>query len=156
MPRPRKSGAGVASLAPGQAAWVLNRLIKDRRISAGEVNRYVADMGREIAELEAQLAQLRAASGGAASAAAAPAARARRGRKAAPAAATAAAPAKAAPAKRRRRKVSAEQLQSQKLQGRYLGLVRQFPESKRAYFAKVAKDKGREVAIKEMLDARKK
>jgi hypothetical protein len=33
--------------------------------------------------------------------------------------------------------------------------VRGFPETRRAYFAKVAKEKGREAAIKEMQDSRK-
>lgn len=43
-----------------------------------------------------------------------------------------------------------EQLASRQLQGRYLALVRQLPESKRKFFAKVAKEKGREAAIREM------
>lgn len=51
--------------------------------------------------------------------------------------------------------LSPEQLASRQLQGRYLALVRQFPETRRTYFAKVAKEKGREAAIKEMQDARK-
>jgi len=39
------------------------------------------------------------------------------------------------------------------LQGRYLALVRQFPENRRAGFAKTAKEKGREAAIREMQDS---
>ena len=74
--------------------------------------------------------------------------------------ASAAAPAAAAaPAKRGRKRRSAitpEQLASRQLQGRYLALVRQIPANKRAQYAKTAKEKGREAAIKEMQDAIKK
>ncbi|HKR63878.1 MAG TPA: hypothetical protein VJZ00_09110, partial [Thermoanaerobaculia bacterium] len=62
-------------------------------------------------------------------------------------------------AKRGRKRGSAitpEQLASRQLQGRYLALVRQFPATKRAQFAKTAKEKGREAAIKEMQDSIKK
>ena len=57
--------------------------------------------------------------------------------------------------KRRRRtvKLSAEQLASRQLQGRYLGLIRQIPASQRARFKKIVKDKGREAAIKELQSA---
>lgn len=51
--------------------------------------------------------------------------------------------------------ITPEQLASRQLQGRYLALVRGFPESRRTYFAKVAKEKGREAAIKEMQDSKK-
>jgi hypothetical protein len=156
-------------LSSGQAAYVLDRLIRERRISPGEVNRYVSEMSREISDLEARLARLKEAHGG--SGAAAPAAPARRGpgrppgrppgRRPGrpgrpPAAAAAAAPAKAGGRKRRRKSaITAEQLASRQLQGRYLALVRQFPEKKRAEFAKVAKERGREAAIEEMQTARK-
>jgi hypothetical protein len=65
----------------------------------------------------------------------------------------------AAPAKRGRRRRSAitpEQLASRQLQGRYLGLIRQVPQSKRAQYQKIAKEKGREAAIRELQDAVKK
>lgn len=51
--------------------------------------------------------------------------------------------------------ITPEQLASRQLQGRYLALVRGFPEARRSYFAKVAKEKGREAAIKEMQDSKK-
>jgi hypothetical protein len=41
-------------------------------------------------------------------------------------------------------------LASRQLQGRYLGLIRQIPASRRAAFQKIAKDRGREAAINEM------
>lgn len=46
--------------------------------------------------------------------------------------------------------ITPEQLASRQLQGRYLALVRQFPEGKRAQYAKLAKEKGREAAINQM------
>jgi hypothetical protein len=154
----------------------LERLIGERRISAGEISRYVGEMGREISDLEARLQRLREAQGGGGtgSGAAAPARRGRRpgrpgrppgrppgrrpGRPPAAAAAAAAAPA-AKPGRRRGRRRSAitpEQLASRQLQGRYLALVRQFSENKRAQYAKIAKERGREAAIRDMQDALRK
>jgi hypothetical protein len=194
---------------------VLDRLVSDRRVSPGEITRYVSEMHREISDLEQRLQSLRHAAGAAISTvlskvgvSSAPRAARRRGRpagsgKAAAAAATpaaatgavkrgpgrppgsgakkrgpgrpkgsskaAAAPAAnaasapsstpATPAKRGRKRRSAitpEQLASRQLQGRYLGLIRQVPASKRAQYQKIAKEKGREAAIRELQDAVKK
>jgi hypothetical protein len=57
--------------------------------------------------------------------------------------------------KRRRRaaKLSGPQLASRKLQGQYLGLIRQVPASQRSRYSKIVKDKGREAAIKELQSA---
>lgn len=174
MARPRRQ-LEQGSLTSGQAQYVLERLIRDRRVSVGDISGYVAEMGREISDLERRLAQLREAAGPAAVAAVAGvaagvagAAAVRRGRKRRrpgrppgrpgrpPAAASAAAPAEgAAKAGRKRGRkartaITAEQLASRQLQGRYLALVRRFPQTKRAQYAKIAKEKGREAAIREM------
>jgi len=187
MPRPRKFDTAPAKLSGGQASYVLERLLKERRVNQSDVNHYVSEMKREIGELEERLKSLRDAAGdvasaavsGIASAASSVLAAVRPGRKpgrpagstgrppgrppgsgrgpgrppkaASTAAAETAAP---APAARGRKKsaITAEQLASRQLQGRYLALVRRFPASKRAGFAKTAKDKGREAAIKEMQD----
>ncbi len=192
MARPRKNaggaGSGSPSLSSGQASYVLDRLIAERRISPGEINRYVGEMGREISDLEARLARLREAAGSVAHAAvagvaAAGAAITRRGRRpgrpgrppgrkpgrpgrppgrppanagADAGAAAAAAPAKGGKRGRRKASITPEQLASRQLQGRYLALVRQFSENRRTAFAKTAKEKGREAAIREMQDALKK
>ncbi len=170
MPRPRLQ-ASAPQLSPGQAAYVLDRLVAERRISAGELNRYVSDMHREISELESKLNSLRAAAGGmissgapvrrrpgrppkSASAAAAPAAAPARRRGRPPGSASAGA-GEAAPARRGRRgrgrtAITPEQLASRRLQGRYLGLIRQIAASKRGLFQKTAKESGREAAIREM------
>jgi hypothetical protein len=42
------------------------------------------------------------------------------------------------------------------LQGRYLGLIRQIPSSRRGQYQRTAKEKGREAAIREMQDVLKK
>jgi hypothetical protein len=159
--------ASTPQLSPGQAAYVIDRLVADRRISAGEISRYVGDMHREISDLETRLNSLRAATGGAAApvrrgpgrppksaSAAGAAAPARRGRKRGPGRPPKeAAVASEAPAKRgrkARKAISAEQLASRQLQGRYLGLIRQIPASRRGAFQKTAKEQNREAAIKEM------
>lgn len=144
MARPRK--ASHQHLSPGQASYVLDRLVADRRVSSNEVQRYVNDMHREIGDLELRLRSLREAAGSAiARVVHAVTPGRRRGR-----------PAGAAKAGRRRRRRSAitpEQLASRQLQGRYLGLIRQIPASRRGQYQKIAKEKGREAAIKEMQSA---
>jgi hypothetical protein len=135
-------------------------MIRERRVSPGEVQRYVSDMGREISDLEQRLATLRAAHAGSGAAAAAAPVRRRRGRPPRSASvAPAAAPVAAAPpvetakprrGRRRRTAITAEQLASRQLQGRYLALIRQIPATRRGQYTKIAKDKGREAAIREM------
>src|SRR5206468_8388922 len=62
MPRPRLN-APAPQMSHGQAAYVLERLIADRRVSPGEVSRYVSDMHREISDLETRLNTLRTHAG---------------------------------------------------------------------------------------------
>jgi hypothetical protein len=162
-------------LSPGQASYVIDRLVSDRRISAGEINRYVSDMHHEISELEQRLASLRNAAGGPSAApvrrgpgrppksataagAAAPAAPRGRRRGRPPASASAGAAPSAAPAaaprgrrgRRGRASITPEQLASRQLQGRYLGLIRQIPATRRGQFQKIAKEQDRQAAIREM------
>ena len=135
-------------------------MISDRRVSPGEIIRYVNEMQREIDELEKRLQSLRAAAGGGMGGgmpAAAPARRRgrppgsrNRAKAAAPAAAAPVGGAKGGRRRRRRSAITAEQLASRQLQGRYLGLIRQIPASRRGQYQKTAKEKGREAAIKEM------
>lgn len=150
MARPRKP-VSLPHFSAGQAKYVLERLINERRISSTDVQRYVAEMHREISELEQRLVSLREATGDAIRGAIAKLppvlGGARRGRP----------PGSGAGAKRRRRTaITAEQLASRQLQGRYLGLIRQIPASRRAPFQKTAKERGREAAIKDMMVALKK
>ena len=168
MARPPKQSS---PLSAGQSAYVLERLIAERRVSSGDVNRILSEMGREISDLEQKLQRLREAHGGVSAAAPAPARRGpgrppgsgkgrRRGRPPASAAPAGAAPAAAKGGAKRGRKrrgaITPEQLASRQLQGRYLALVRQFAAGRRPQFAKIAKEKGREAAIREMQSSLKK
>jgi len=169
---PRPTSNPPTTYSHGQASYVLDRLISDRRISPGEVSRYINDMQREINDLERRLEQLRAATmgGGATSRTSAGAGQTQRRRGRPPGSANrgpgrppgrpgrppgrppaaAAAAASARPGRRRRSAITPEQLASRQLQGRYLGLIRQIPASKRAQYQRTAKEKGREAAIREM------
>jgi TolA-binding protein len=138
-------------ISPGQAAYVLERLISDRRISMGEVNRYLSNMNGEIEELEQRLERLRGING----ASSAPPRQSRSRQRSAGASRGGGTKASQSTTRRRRR-VTPEQLASRQLQGRYLALVRRYPANRRAHFAKVAKERGREAAIKEMQDGLKK
>lgn len=144
MARPRKS-VSDQKLSPGQASYVLDRLIGDRRVTRADVQRYVHDMHREIGDLERRLLSLKEAAGGAIrSAIEALTPGRRRGRP------------PGGGKKRKSAKITAEQLASRQLQGRYLGLIRQIPATKRGTYQKIAKEKGREAAIKEMMTTLKK
>jgi len=136
-------------------------MIGDRRVSPGEIIRYVNEMQHEIAQLEQRLQSLRAAAGGGGGSYAAAPVRRRgrppgsrnRAKAAAPAAVAAAGGKKAGRKRRRRSAITPEQLASRQLQGRYLGLIRQIPASRRGPYQRTAKEKGREAAIKEMQHA---
>jgi hypothetical protein len=161
---------------------VLERLVADRRISPGEIYRYLSDINREISSLEERLNALRGAAGGGAPA---PAPRGRRrgrrpgrppgrppgrrpGRPPGGGGVQAAVAPVAVPTKKRRGRppgggkkrrgaaLTPEQLASRQLQGRYLGLIRQIPATRRGQYQKIAKERGREAAIREMQDVLKK
>ena len=117
---------GRRSTSVNDAQEILQQLIREGRISAADVNRY-----RQIRDLEQRLEALRGGGGGAK-----PRGGARvRGRR------------------RRSSAISAGQLASRQLQGRYLALVRRIPATRRGQYAKIAKDKGREAAIRAMQSA---
>lgn len=142
-----RPGANPA-LTKGQALFVIERMIAERRISPAESSKYAAEMEGEIRSIEKRLAELRAASG--AQAQPAPAARPRNADR----------PRGNGSVKLRRRRaakpLTAERRASQRLQGRYLGLIAQVPKRKRAKFSAMAKDKGREAAIAAMRTALRK
>lgn len=50
-------------VTPGQAQWVIERLIAERRISARDVSQYLDNMQGEIRDIERRLASLREAAG---------------------------------------------------------------------------------------------
>ena len=141
MARPRKNPSGH-QLSAAHASYVLDRLIADRRVTWADVQRYAGRIKDEIAELEHKLAQLRDA--GVAAIAR------RRGRPPGRPAGAVAAVAVGRKRRRRGRAITAEQSASRQLQGKYLSLIRQIPASRRAQYSRIAKEKGREAAIREL------
>jgi hypothetical protein len=116
----------------GQAQWVLERLVADRRISQQDVQRYVADMGREIKELEGRLAALREAVGIGPSASPTPA------RTAAPAATA---------VKRRPGRPKKGSGHPRGIAGTLAVLLRSIPAAEHAAIAAIRADKGIKAAI---------
>ena len=53
----------MENVTAGQAQWIIERMLADRRISQQDVERYVADLGREIQNIQRRLESLRAAVG---------------------------------------------------------------------------------------------
>ena len=126
---------------PEEARYVLEGLVKDRRVSKGELKQYLSRMKDEAEELVERLRSLGwqgavaagAVVGGAALASSS------RGRAAVKRAAKAV-----------KKAVTPEQEAGRKLQGRYLGLIRQIPASQRVKFSTMAKTDGRQAAIDAM------
>jgi hypothetical protein len=164
--RPRK----IPSLSPGQASYVLERLRQARQVTAAEIRGYVADMAREIRDLEERLRRLRDAAGttiaeraitNVGNGSPATLRSSKRGRptrvrsitpsNAPQTAVPSAAAAQPAP-KRTKRKftVTPAVLASREIQGRYLPLLNKFTGKRKEQFAKTAKEKGREAAIDAM------
>lgn len=122
---PRQQQTGGSGLSPSQALYVLDRLIRERRVKEREVSRMASEMNSEIADLERRLAMLRGDAGGAAKG---------RGR----------------PGRRSGRPVNAAVAASRRLQGEYMGLMRHISGRERSRIKKIAADKGREAAVREM------
>jgi hypothetical protein len=136
VPRGRRPGSKISV---SDAHEFLQHLIREGKVLASDIGRYL-----EIRKLEERLAALRGGTGR------------RRGRP--PGGGNAQKAAGASPAgaggrKRRKRRLTAKGLASRQLQGRYLGLIRQIPASQRSKYTKIAKEKNREAAIKEMQSA---
>ena len=68
-PRPAPSDVALGTeearmnVTPGQAQWIVERLLADRRISAADVNQYLEGIQVEIRDIERRLASLREAAG---------------------------------------------------------------------------------------------
>ena len=123
--------ADVPAITPNQARYILEKLIDERVVSAADVRRHLANMWQEMSFIEKRLSELRGLAG-----AAKPVSRVKGAVRSA--------------AKRARRKVSPEVEASRKVQGQYLGYMRQIPEGDRRRFQDIAKSKGREAAIAAM------
>jgi hypothetical protein len=143
MPRPRTE----LDLSPSESKFLLDALYRDGHISRPLLEQYRARMAAEITTIEARLARLRALAGeavhrvAAVVSAAAPAVTRAVGR------ATTRRKAQGGEARRK----SPARAATQKLQGKYLGLLRQMPASAKRRFGKEAiAAKGKEAVIAEM------
>jgi hypothetical protein len=119
-------------ITPQQAHYVIQRLLAARAVSPSEISRYLSDIEGEVRALEERLRTLRLAASGAV----------------APETPRYA----ARPLVRRRRTVVAKggTTASQRLQGSYIGHIRKFPKAERGKYSAIAKQHGREAAIKRM------
>ena len=149
MSRPPKE---VSEITPGQAHYIVERLRKAGHLTGVHVRGYLADLAREIADIEHRLRHLRevkaasdegrpirrrASSAGESRPAAEP--RTRNARAAG-----------GSPKTKRKFTVTAKVLASRELQGRYLPLLNKFTGRRRAEYARIAKERGREAAIAAM------
>lgn len=124
-------------LTPEQAMYVLDHALGEKKLNQNDVTRYLAASRREIAELEARLAQLRRLGG----------ARPQN-------APVAVEPEKAAkPQGKKQAAPSAKTLASRKVQGMYLAHIAQIPKKDRPKFKELAKKEGRDAAIAAMRKA---
>jgi hypothetical protein len=117
---PRQQQSAGTGLSPSQALYVLDRLVRERRVNGREVSRMASEMTAEIADLERRLEMLRG-SGSAAN-----------------------------DGRRSSRPVNAAVAASRRLQGEYMGLMRHITGRERARIKKLAASKGREAAVREM------
>ena len=129
----------MRDLTPGELRYILDKALAERRLTDAVITSYLADLNNEISGIERRLAALRAAGGTTRpDRSSAP----KRGRRTAPRAQTTPAP----PAKRRPR-ATAKNTTSQKLQGQYIGFLRQLPLKERPKYQEIARTQGREQAI---------
>ena len=117
---PRQQQSAGTGLTPSQALYVLDRLVRERRVNGREVSRMASEMSAEIADLERRLELLRGSRGVLRNGA------------------------------RSSRPVNAAVAASRRLQGEYMGLMRHIAGRERARIKKLAAAKGREAAVREM------
>jgi uncharacterized protein (DUF3084 family) len=122
----------VPALTPGQALFVLERVIDEGKVSAADIRRHLGEMWTELSAVEKRLAELRAV--------VEPARHPIR----------AARKARTKLRKKIAKALSPERRESMRIQGRYLGLLRKMRKGDRDSFRKMAKEKGREQAIAAM------
>lgn len=112
---------------PQQAAYVVQRLISERRLVVGEVNRYLGEMREEMTSIEARISHLRSIAGATPRESAAKATATNGG---------------ATQRRRKQRAVSPEVLATRQLQGSYIRAIKKVPLSQRPAYKVIAKEKG--------------
>ena len=111
-------------LTPGQAQWVVERLLAERRITSSDVRNMLAGLSSEIADIEQRLASLREASGTGSVASRAPAKR-----------------------KTRKRRAGGAKGHPRGIAGTLAVLLRSIPAAEHAAIAAIRADKGIKAAI---------
>ncbi len=141
--------ARLEELTPGQAQFVLERIVADKKIKPREIDKYIKEMDSEIETLEERLSMLRGslASGLGSSST-------RRKRSAPNASPTGGGTRKGSTRKRGSRPATSPEAQkSRQLQGQYISLIKRFSGKERDKFKALAKEKGREEAVNQMKKA---
>lgn len=152
------SNSAVEDLSPGQAQYVLGRIIHDKKVRAREISKYLKEMDREIKDLENRLSSLKGARdqarpGAGRSARASSSGKTRkrsRKRTAAASKAKSKSKARAGKAKHSRKATTPQARKSRQLQGQYISLIKRFPTKDRDKYKALAADKGREEAVNRM------
>lgn len=122
--------------------YFLEYAIEEKKLSQADLNRYERRLKEELSNLRGKLAELEEAMSGAKDRAV------RAVRKIGNEVV-----AKTKKTRRKVKKASAEVMASRKLQGQYIAAIRTVPKNKRKKFADLAKEKGREAAIREIKKA---
>jgi hypothetical protein len=123
-------------LTPGQAQWVVERLLAERRITSSEVRSMLAGLSTEIANIERRLASLREAAG--------------------TASVTAQSPRNAAPTRKTRKRAGGKRGHPRGIAGTLAVLLRSIPAAEHAAIAAIRADKGIKAAIAAAKTAAKK
>jgi len=138
--------ANIPTLNPGLATYIVERAIREKKLTLSDLTRYQSEIGREIQDLEARIASLRGFAGNGSVASQEPASRV---------AAAHAAPLRRSVKKRSRKASSPEVTAQRKIGGRYMGLMRSLPESKRKPFSRIKEAEGFDAAIAAIEASRK-
>lgn len=146
------------NLTEAQAHYVVEKMLEDRKISQRDVDRYLKSMHSDIDDLERRLDRLREAAGSSAGSSSRTRKRKsgagkKRGRKKR-AASRKTAKAGSGKKKGKKRNLSPEVKASRALQGRYISNLRSFSGRKKAEFQKIAREQGREEALRQMQAAK--
>jgi hypothetical protein len=152
------SNSAIEDLSPGQAQYVLGRILQDRKVRARDISNYLKEMDQEIQDLERRLSSLKGAreqarpsgrKSGRAPARKTAKRKSGAGRKGAPAKGS---KTKKAAAKTRhsRKATTPEARKSRQLQGQYISLIKRFPTEARDKYKTIASSKGRAEAVSQM------
>jgi hypothetical protein len=128
------------ALSSGQAQYVLGRLLRERVVSQAEIDRYLAGLADEIAQLEVRLYKLREAAGDGAARTSRVGGRKRR---------------RAHTATLRSARATSSGIEAKRLGGRFAGLIRRLPEEQRRQYHDIKSTKGVEAAIRALQQRRK-